>query len=123
MLLINYDIKDSGYVISLSNIKGELFNKVIKYKIYDMLPWDIEYPIMLSKLAEFCENAKTNKNIYVFDCCFLQNPLCETMMGFNMKYEDINDYIDSIYNNIKEAVKQPLIKIYLFYKLLQEFIP
>lgn len=92
---------NSGYISSLSNIKGELFNKVIQYKIYDMQPWDIEYPIMLNKWAEFCEKAKTTEDIYVFDCCFLQNPLCETMMRFNMKSQDIHNYINSIYERIE----------------------
>ena len=101
ILLINSVKINSGYVISLSNINGELFNKVIQYKIYDMLPWEIEYPIMLNKWEEFFENAKTNENIYVFDCCFLQNPLCETMMRFNMKSQEIYDYIDSIYERIE----------------------
>ena len=101
ILLNNSEEVKNGYVISLSNIKGELFNKVIQYKIYDMLPWDIEYPIMLSKWAEFYENAKTNDNIYVFDCCFLQNPLCETMMRFNMNPKEIQDYIYNIYKRIE----------------------
>lgn len=92
----------NGYVVSLSNIKGELFNKVIEYKIYDMLPWNIEYPIMLNKWTEFCENAKMTGNIYVFDCCFLQNPLCETRMRFNMESQEIKNYIDNIYKRIKE---------------------
>lgn len=102
ILLANSDKVNNGYIISLSNIKGELFNKVIQYKIYDMLPWENEYPIMLNKWENFCEEARNNESIYVFDCCFLQNPLCETMMRFNMDYKDIFNYIDSIYKRIEE---------------------
>lgn len=102
-ILLRYShYKSNGYVISLKNIKVDLFNKAIKYKIYDMLPWEKEYPVMLDKWDEFSENAMKNEFIYVFDCCFLQNPLCETMMRFNMKYEEINDFIHEIYNRIKE---------------------
>lgn len=101
ILLTNSYRINSGYISSLSKIKGDLFNKVIKYKIYDILPWHIEYPIMLNKWEEFCEKAKTTEDIYVFDCCFLQNPLCETMMRFNMKSKDICDYINSIYERIE----------------------
>lgn len=110
ILLTNSYLINNGYVISLSNIKGELFNKVIQYKIYDMLPWQEEYPIMLHKWEEFCEEAKNNEKIYVFDCCFLQNPLCETMMRFNMDYKEILNYIGRIYERIGEL--NPLI-IYL----------
>lgn len=49
MLLKNADKKDKGYVISLAGISGELFDKAIKYKIYDMLDWDTEYPVMIDK--------------------------------------------------------------------------
>jgi hypothetical protein len=102
ILLSSSEHKSNGYVISLTNIGGELFNKVIKYKIYDMLPWDKEYPIMINKWEDFSKTAMTNDYIYVFDCCFLQNPLCETMMRFNMKTEGIYDYIDNIYERIKQ---------------------
>ncbi|MSR91528.1 P-loop NTPase family protein [Inconstantimicrobium porci] len=43
VLLKSAEIKKNGYVISLAIITGELFDKVIKYKIYDMLEWDKEY--------------------------------------------------------------------------------
>jgi len=29
-------------VVPLSNINGELFDKIIPFKIYDCLPWEIE---------------------------------------------------------------------------------
>ncbi|MGL4772980.1 MAG: hypothetical protein ACRC2K_05375 [Clostridium sp.] len=102
ILLTNSDKRNNGHVISLYNIHGELFNKVIQYKIYDMLPWEKEYPIMLNKWEEFCEEAKNNENIYVFDCCFMQNPLCETMMRFNMEYEEIQAFIGEIYKRIED---------------------
>ena len=70
ILLNNSEEVKNGYVISLSNIKGELFNKVIQYKVYDMLPWDIEYPIMLSKWEEFYENAKTNEKYMCLTAVF-----------------------------------------------------
>ncbi|WP_426348827.1 hypothetical protein ACPWSR_13860 [Alloiococcus sp. CFN-8] len=102
MLISNSEKIDNGYVIPLANIRGDLFNKIIQYKIYDMLPWHKEYPIMLHKWETYCEIAKANKNIYVFDCCFLQNPLCETMMRFNMDTKEIFNYIASIYKRIEE---------------------
>ena len=100
-LLNNSENVNNGYVISLFDIREKLFNKVIQYKIYDMLPWDKEYPVMLNKWEDFVKMSMSNDYIYVFDCCFLQNPLCETMMRFNMKPEAIYDYIHNIYKIIK----------------------
>lgn len=102
ILLKNSKEKLNGYVISLANIMGDLFDKVIRYKIYDMLPWEKEYPVMLEKWQEFSEIASENNNIYVLDCCMLQNTLCEMMMRFNMKLELIKDYIDIIYESIRD---------------------
>lgn len=102
ILLSSCEHKSNGYVISLSNVCGELFNKVIQYKIYDMLPWDKEYPLMIEKWEDFNKIAMDNDYIYVFDCCFLQNPLCETMMRFNMRTEEIHNYVYNIYERIEQ---------------------
>ncbi|OPJ58643.1 hypothetical protein [Clostridium chromiireducens] len=94
-------MKNLGVVIPLSKVKGELFNKIIPFKIYDCLPWEIEKAIMLEHWEEFAKQANKEMNIYVFNCCFLQNPLCEMMMRFNFPYENIQKYITSIYEHIK----------------------
>ena len=98
----NIGVKEnSDLVIPLSKIKGELFNKIIPYKIYDCLPWEREKTAMLNHWEEFAKLAYTEDRIYVFNCCFLQNPLCEMMMRFNYPYEDIQKYIINIFESIK----------------------
>lgn len=94
-------MKNSGLVIPLSKVNGELFDKIIPFKIYDCLPWQIEKTIMLEYWEEFARQANKENNIYIFNCCFLQNPLCEMMMRFNFPYENIQKYIISIYEHIK----------------------
>lgn len=93
--------KNLGLVIPLSKINGELFDKIIAFKIYDCLPWESEKTVMLNHWAEFAKQAYTEDRIYVFNCCFLQNPLCEMMMRFNYSYEDIQEYIINIFEYIK----------------------
>jgi len=93
--------ENSGLVIPLSNINGELFDKIIPFKIYDCLPWEIEKIVMLNHWEEFAKLAYIEDRIYVFNCCFLQNPLCEMMMRFNYPYEDIQKYIINIFESIK----------------------
>lgn len=101
-LLKSADIMKNGYAISLAGIAGELFDEVIKFKIYDMLEWDKEYPVMLEKWQDFSKEAMDNDSVYVFDCCFLQNPLCETMMRFNMTEEESYNYVHEIYSIIEQ---------------------
>ncbi len=85
----------SGYIIPLSHFSDAIFEKLLQHKIYDFLPWEKEKPIMLNKWREFVKNTDKNSS-YVFNCVFLQNPMCETMMRFNFSYEESLAYIKKI---------------------------
>lgn len=82
-------------IVSLSQFSGELLDKLLKYKIYDSLPWETEMPLMLNKWKEFVRSSDEN-TVYVFNCVLLQNPMCETMMRFGFDEEESEDYIQSI---------------------------
>jgi len=69
-------------IVPLSQYSGEMFDKLLPYKIYDFLPWETEQPLMLEKWREFVRGATLDTR-YVFNCVLLQNPMCETMMRFN----------------------------------------
>lgn len=88
-----------GYIVPLCGFSGSFFEKLLQYKIYDFLPWETEKPLMLRKWKQFRENIDMNTT-YVFNCCFLQNPMCETMMRFgfteHQSYEYISDIADII---------------------------
>ena len=90
----------SGYIVPLSCFSGEMFDKLLQYKIYDFPPWEKEYPIMLEKWRSFANNADDN-TVYVFNCVFLQNPMCETMMRFNFPVGKSKEYIEKITGIIK----------------------
>ena len=87
--------RSDGYIISLKQFSGELFDKLLHYKIYDFLPWETESPIMLDKWKEFINAVKPNE-LYVFNCVLLQNPMCETMMRFGFGTQKSSEYINSI---------------------------
>lgn len=91
---------NDGYIVELSLLYGELFDKALNYKIYDFLDWEIENEIMLEKWREFANGC--GDNVYVFNCCLLQNPMCETMMRFGFDIQVSKKYILEICNIIKE---------------------
>ena len=97
-----------GIVVPLSRLSGELFNKALKFKIYDFLDWQTERPVMLRKWQEFAERAGDGVN--VFNCVLLQNPMCETMMRFGMPQEQSFEFIRDICSAI--APLEPVV-IYL----------
>lgn len=102
------ETKSNGYIVELNKILDDnvckdfpkLFNKLLNYKIYDFLDWETESKLMLDKWHDFVANADKS-TVYVFNCVFLQNPMCETMMRFNFKTEKSRNYIAEIYEIIK----------------------
>lgn len=87
-------------IASLSQFSGEMFDKLLQYKIYDFLPWEIEMPLMLDKWREFV--LTSNESIaYIFNCVLLQNPMCETMMRFGFSENESEKYINEIAKIIK----------------------
>lgn len=92
--------KFGGVIAPLAEFQGDLFNKLIQHKIYDFLPWETEKPVMLGKWREFADNKKPDER-YVFNCVLLQNPMCETMMRFNLTPAKSEEYIGEICGIIK----------------------
>ena len=99
-----------GIVTPLSYYSDELFEKLITHKIYDFLPWETEKALMLDKWREFVKTASTGNISYVFNCVFLQNPMCETMMRFGFDESISAQHISEINEIIRPM--SPLI-VYL----------
>lgn len=99
----------NGYVVKLNNISNELKNKLMKYKIYDSLPWSTEKKLFLDKWKRYTGN-NLNKCIIV-NSVLLQNPMCEMMMRFNFNEDTNLNYIKRIINII-----EPLNPIVIYLK-------
>ncbi|WP_028521017.1 hypothetical protein [Ruminococcus flavefaciens] len=89
-----------GYVVPIGSFCGDLFDRLLTHKIYDFLPWETEKPLMLDKWRSFAESA-VNSSGHVFNCVFLQNPMCETMMRFGFDSSVSEGYIREIYDIIR----------------------
>jgi len=82
-------------VVPLSEFSGRKLEQLLPFKIYDGLPWETEMPLMLDKWRSFVRDARADI-VYVFNCVFLQNPMCETMMRFGFPEEISQRYIEAI---------------------------
>lgn len=58
-------------------------------------------PLMLNKWEKFVQQAIREVQAYVFDCVFLQNPMCETMMRFGYDITQLTAYISELAKIIK----------------------
>lgn len=74
-------------------------NHPADYDNYDFPNFATERKCILNKWKDFVNDA-ADDTIYVFNCIFLQNPMCETMMRFNMSIDQSCDYICEIANII-----------------------
>ncbi len=90
-----------GQIVPLNQFAPEELPMLLPFKIYDggspagSLPWHVEAPLMLDKWREFVREADDN-TVYVFNCVLLQNPMCETMMRFNMEENESAAHIRAI---------------------------
>ena len=93
-------LSEEEKIVPLSDYSGDMFEKLLQYKIYDFLPWETEKPLMLDKWRQFIRNSEED-TAYVFNCVLLQNPMCETMMRFGFPEENSENYIREIADIIR----------------------
>lgn len=65
------------------------------YADYDFPDFETERTKILGKWRAFVDKSDED-TIYVFNCVFLQNPMCETMMRFGMESASSQQYISEI---------------------------
>lgn len=70
------------------------------YTDYDFPDFETERKKILDKWRSFVAGADKD-TIYVFNCIFLQNPMCETMMRFGMNEKSSKGYIAEIVEIIR----------------------
>ncbi len=75
-------------------------NHPADYDNYDFPDFETERKRILEKWSEFVKKASKD-TIYIFNCIFLQNPMSETMMRFNLDVEISRTYIREIEEIIK----------------------
>ncbi len=84
-----------------SNFNKGLFYKLAAYDIYN-LEFNKHIRLLKEKWKEFAQKALNQEKIYIFECCFLQNPLT-TMLAYHNKDRDyIISYIKELTAIISE---------------------
>ena len=113
-LIITEGLPGSGKSTTAAMIAQELERKGVKticvdegvpdhpadYADYDFPDFETEREKILEKWRSFVKTAD-RETVYVFNCIFLQNPMCETMMRFGMDEKASERYIGEIAEIIK----------------------
>ncbi|MFL1663688.1 P-loop NTPase family protein [Bacillus cereus] len=92
--------KGSNYLLPYRKIKNEfgdqfsdeLFNGILKNDIYE-LPLDKNVELIADKWKDFAEIAREDNKVYIFECCFIQNPLTIGMIKYGEQKEKIINYV------------------------------
>lgn len=92
--------KGSNYLLPYRKIKNEfgdqfldeLCNDISRNDIYE-LPFDKNVELIADKWNDFAEIALEDDKVYIFECCFIQNPLTIGMIKYGEQKEKIINYV------------------------------
>lgn len=100
--------RKDGYVLPYQKIKNEygsklpveLLHKIVKNDIYE-LPLEKNMELVASKWAEFAKKVQSEQKTYVFECCFIQNPLTMGRIKYGAPKEIVADYVFRLANIVE----------------------
>lgn len=84
--------RENNYLLPYKKIKNEyisnfpesLLNIIFKNDIYE-LPLERNIELITEKWRDFVEIANNENKTYIFECCFIQNPLTIGMVKYGEK--------------------------------------
>ncbi|WP_042146312.1 hypothetical protein [Paucisalibacillus sp. EB02] len=92
--------RDNAYFLPYREITNEygsvfpnnLFETIFKNDIYE-LPLEKNIDLITQRWVEFVEQALNENKTYIFECCFIQNPLTIGMVKYGVGKEKVINYV------------------------------
>lgn len=108
ILKSNVVIKENGYFIPYAKmnekygkqISDQLFNEICTHDIYE-LSFKKNVELITERWKDFGEKALHENPPYVFECCFMQNPLTIGLVKYNRSMEEVSDYVLGLAETVK----------------------
>ncbi|GAA0343003.1 hypothetical protein GCM10008967_36850 [Bacillus carboniphilus] len=102
-LVNNVEQKDNGYFLSYGKmiyrqgikIPDALFNRIFKHDIYE-LPLEKNIELITNRWANFASHAIQSDTTYIFECCFIQNPVTVGMLKYNATKTTVMNYVQGL---------------------------
>lgn len=107
----------NGFVLSQYPLKQELkditipdtfWDKIWSHDIYE-LPLEYNIKLITDKWKRFVEQAMTGNQTYIFECCFIQNPVTIGMIKYGASQEVVMNYVKQL-----AAIIEPLNPVLLY---------
>lgn len=83
-----------------SEFPDELHGEISKKDVYE-LSLDENIAVITESWEEFAKQAETEDKVYVFECCFIQNPVTVGMIKYGAPAEASIDYVKKLANAVK----------------------
>lgn len=83
-----------------NGLSDELLAPISKKDVYE-LPLQENIAVMSESWEEFAKLAASQEKVYIFECCFIQNPVTVGMVKYGAEAEVTIEYV----NKLAEAVK------------------
>lgn len=75
-----------------SQIPNELVQEIFKNDIYE-LSLNQNRKLITARWRQFAERSLEEPDIYIFECCFIQNPVTMGMIKYGAKKEEVISYV------------------------------
>ncbi|GHI00636.1 hypothetical protein [Neobacillus kokaensis] len=118
-LLIKHAAAQSdGFVLSQYRLKQELGEgtlpealqqKLYEHDIYE-IPLKKHIELIIERWKKFCEQAMNSEDTYIFECCFIQNPVTIGMVKYGVHDDIVMRYVTKL-ADIIEPLKPILIYV------------
>lgn len=83
------------------NISDQILNQLAESDVYNLTPAKHSH-LIKDKWLNFAKKAVTQEQVYIFECCFLQNPLT-TMMAY---HNTSKDYIIKHVKDLEQIISE-----------------
>lgn len=124
--------KENGYFLPYQKIRNDvgesiptnLYNEIYQKDIYE-LPLEQNIEVITENWKSFAQNAQNGNKVYIFECCFIQNPLTVGMVKHDAEKETIVNYVMGLAKSV-EGLNPILLYVdqadldYSFKKAVQE---
>jgi energy-coupling factor transporter ATP-binding protein EcfA2 len=82
------------------NITNSFQNKLWEHDLYE-LPLEINMNLIIEKWKRFSAKALASDDTYIFECCFIQNPVTIGMIKYGAAQELVLKYVEGLAEAIK----------------------
>ncbi|MDZ7671826.1 MAG: hypothetical protein U5K53_03175 [Halanaerobiales bacterium] len=81
-------------------LPDKLYKIIYKNDIY-LLPFKRNKRLIVNNWIKFNKSALNTNKVYIFECCFIQNPVTVSLIRDNKNFEETFNYISELLDSVK----------------------